>query len=325
MLLLDDFQKKELQKEVHHFIIEKLPVKMKLNDKNVIEKHEKEEEDPIELIVTLSKKSGSDGKCPDAIQQQTPLAISTKNVNAKRGKKTQTLLMKVQCDHEQEILHELAKRDDVLSIRRKKLAKPLVLASTDTKKYTLRQNSVLSNEEALLQILNAHSISGEGQIVAIADTGLDFDHCAFGSNSKDNIVFCQDIQTCQNNNNNAIDPNARIVSYRTWFNSSVGDEENGHGTHVTGIALAGADILGMAPSAKMAIEDCKDERPGVRETPSTRTQVADMPKLILIFACYLQGYEYLQIPDDLNDFFAPAYQYQQAKIHSNSWGALMLK
>jgi hypothetical protein len=81
-----------------------------------------------------------------------------------------------------------------------------------------------------------HGLLGEGQIVAVADTGLHVDSCFFAGDDK-------------------------VVGYQDFGSTGIGDP-NGHGTHVAG-SIAGDRLAngaydthdGMAPAARLFIQD----------------------------------------------------------------------
>jgi hypothetical protein len=122
---------------------------------------------------------------------------------------------------------------------------------------------------------------GAGEIVAIADTGLDTGslthvHRAFGDRVLDLIPLGRDQQA--------------------WRTADA-DDPNGHGTHVAG------SVLGDDPYA----------RPRVRGT-APKAQLI-MQSLYLTREHPLDG-----LPDDLRTLFKPPYD-AGARVHNNSWGS----
>jgi subtilisin family serine protease len=107
-------------------------------------------------------------------------------------------------------------------------------------------------------------LDGAGQVVAVTDTGVDFDSCFFAD------------PTCPVPSGDA--PHActhrKIVRYMELSGTDGrGDESNGHGTHVAGSIAASylrvngttgadADFNGMAPAAKLAVYDIKKATSG---------------------------------------------------------------
>jgi subtilisin family serine protease len=147
----------------------------------------------------------------------------------------------------------------------------------------------------------AHGLDGKGQIVAVADTGLD-------SGVNDNSMHA--------------DFQGKIVSIYSWPNTmpemvcrnsgaddGPADVSSGHGTHVAGSILGNGKmsdgkIKGIAYRARLvfqAIEQFVKFKPWP-------------------WIPYEDGYYLTGLPADLKDLFQQAYD-EGARIHSNSWGA----
>jgi len=141
--------------------------------------------------------------------------------------------------------------------------------------------------------IGKHGLTGFGEVIGMADTGVDWDNCFFADAA----------------NSNAGANHRKIPFYRLIRNrggqASWGDAVNGHGTHVAG-AIAGhvlgagrdegdVDMLrkydGIAPMAKLSIDDVSND------------QSAD-----LVF------------PDSLSEGLWPFSYDNGARVHSNSWG-----
>ncbi len=151
-----------------------------------------------------------------------------------------------------------------------------------------------------------HGIFGEGQTVAIIDTGLDADSCFF----RDFGPGLPETNLCDGGT--AVDIAHRKVAAVDflWQHDCDGGinrkewDTFGHGSHVAGV-VAGDNIAhplihdhsdGMAPGARLVIQDA-----GVHEDPC-----ADLPGL----GCPVV---------DLKPLFQQAYD-QGARLHTNSWG-----
>ncbi len=133
-------------------------------------------------------------------------------------------------------------------------------------------------------VWNDHGLDGEGQIVAVADTGLD---------------------TGVNDTTMHADFRGRIVSIRSWpvqfdnnhEDDSAADSDSGHGTHVAGSILgdgaqSNCEIRGMAYKASLVFQAVEQ---------------------------YFQdGYGLYGIPNDLKELFQQSYD-DGARIFSNSW------
>jgi len=153
--------------------------------------------------------------------------------------------------------------------------------------------------------LDNHGLAGEGQIVAVADTGLD--------TGVNDATMHQDFQ-------------GRIVSIHSWpitsglqqycdntsFDDGASDLDSGHGTHVAGSVLgngarSGGIIKGSACDAQIVFQAVEQY---VKWKQAVKNQYPDLT----------DGYYLVGIPDDLKDLFQQAYN-DGARIHTNSWGS----
>ncbi len=125
------------------------------------------------------------------------------------------------------------------------------------------------------------SIFGAGQVVGVADTGLDR-----GSTS----TILADFKD-------------RVLAISNTFNDqTTGADLHGHGTHVSGSILGNGDLSGANPAA--------------HSYPST-CYAGIAPEASLVFQALGN---LTNLPADLNLLFAQAYG-GGARIHNNSWGA----
>jgi len=158
-------------------------------------------------------------------------------------------------------------------------------------------------------------ILGQGQIVASADTGLDYDHNMF--RQSDAQITTGDIYNVTDLNRRKVIryyPMANYTNVDQWTeewalkDSAVGTGPctSGHGTATSGILDGSDDGIGasnndgMAKEAKHFFQDIGTVGPSVN--------CAGGDDDLLSY-----------IPDDLNLLFAPAYA-AGARVHSNSWG-----
>lgn len=152
----------------------------------------------------------------------------------------------------------------------------------------------------------SQGIFGEGQIVAVMDTGIDPDMCFF----RDTALGLPPINACNfgtvvNNNQRKV-----IAVNFMWSNECAGGisgsewDTQDHGSHVAG-TVAGdnfANLLthnpgdGIAPGAKLVIQDAGFLTDNCGDIPGLGCPIAD-----------------------LNPFFLQTYN-QGARIHTNSWG-----
>lgn len=140
---------------------------------------------------------------------------------------------------------------------------------------------------------SAAGLLGDGQIIGIADTGVDESSCYF-SDSQNGFISRSSIS------NPTFDLKYRkIIQYVVADGGDTSDEYSGHGTHTCGTALgsiSGGDLWtvgmydGVAPNAKLAFVDCGVSGGG------------------------------LSIPNTAEELYGPSYL-AGSRIHSNSWGS----
>ncbi len=135
---------------------------------------------------------------------------------------------------------------------------------------------------------NTGSFFGAGQVVGVADSGLDQ-----GSTSSILDDFKDGSGT------------SRVLAISNTFNDlTTGADLEGHGTHVSGSILGNGDLSGASPAA--------------HSYPST-CYAGLAPEASLVFQA-LGNLTWLNSNPDLNQLFAQAYG-GGARIHNNSWGA----
>lgn len=129
-----------------------------------------------------------------------------------------------------------------------------------------QDSGVELKNQASLDITQADEIDqkGDGQVIAIIDTGIDTDHEAFSGDLDDSTVaLTQDGAAQARKNMKSGGQNGTYISEKIPFayDYADGDAEVNpgisgleHGTHVAGIASAnGGQIRGTAPDAQLAI------------------------------------------------------------------------
>jgi len=144
-------------------------------------------------------------------------------------------------------------------------------------------NDVAANITNVYDVRNTYGLTGSGQTVAVADTGLD--------TGVDDTSMHDDIE-------------GRIAALHAWWSEyeDTGAEDNGgHGTHVAGSVLgnglrSNGKYAGMAPEAQLVFQALQYEGGGTLVNGS------------------------LYVPLNLSLLFQEAYV-DNAKIHSNSWGS----
>ncbi|MFN2111036.1 MAG: S8 family serine peptidase, partial [Anaerolineae bacterium] len=155
-------------------------------------------------------------------------------------------------------------------------------------------NNVAADVMHVREIWDGLGFRGEGQIVAVTDTGLDQGAMAPG-------VLHDDFEDGNGN--------SRVVALFDLVGDGAEDVNNGHGTHVAGSVLGngirsgsdpfhhvypGTAFPGMAPEANLVFQAIEDNETGL-----------------------LTG-----LPSDLYPLFAQTYDVG-ARVHSNSWGAAL--
>lgn len=165
--------------------------------------------------------------------------------------------------------------------------------------------------------LHDRGIRGEGQIVAILDTGLLYDNCFFAETDNSPPPFNTGSPAGGLDADNIDLSRRKVVAYDFLFScdqypgrpgcDTPGDvsslDNQGHGTHAAGSAVGDSNAFGM--------HDYGDA-------------VAPAAKLIVQDGGYVGGDLCIQFPGagcpaSLTPIFAQAYA-QGARIHSNSWG-----
>jgi uncharacterized repeat protein (TIGR01451 family) len=152
-------------------------------------------------------------------------------------------------------------------------------------------------------VWDTHGLSGTGQIIAVADSGLD---------TGDNDATMHDDFEGNINNIHSwpIQPKWNLIINNDGANDGASDQDSGHGTHVAGSVLgdgtrSGGDIKGMGYNADLVFQAIE--------------QYVDFNALGIAYG-YSDGYYLFGIPNDLNDLFQEAYG-DGARIHTNSWGS----
>jgi serine protease AprX len=153
-------------------------------------------------------------------------------------------------------------------------------------------------------------LTGKGEIIAIADSGLDTgDQATIHQDFRGRVKYIKSFPIRA-----SLDP---LVDNKRGDDGPA-DLYTGHGTHVAGSALGNGvqakqlgcpDIQGMAPEAELvfqAIEQTiKWNKKGILNSLQNKNMLPPAQDMV-------------GIPDDLDDLFQPAYD-NGARIHSNSW------
>jgi len=170
---------------------------------------------------------------------------------------------------------------------------PLVISVHEKAKAKLQNKFaryIIQTDRPTRTDIWSHEIRGEGEIIAVMDTGIDHDSCYF-YDPKTPVPI------------DKVDHSHRkIVLYNASSDSQ--DVSYGHGSHVVGsllgcalyeadknIEMKASEFNGMAPKAKIAFWDKMASHGG------------------------------FSVPDDLiKAYYSPAYENAGARLMSNSWG-----
>jgi subtilisin family serine protease len=144
-------------------------------------------------------------------------------------------------------------------------------------------NNIARNIMTVNNIWTDLGYYGAGQIVAVADTGLD--------NGKNDSTLAADFR-------------GRLFNAYALYRTNDWSDDNGHGTHVAGSILGNGVNSGSNPTAHSYIGSFAGAAP---EASLIFQSVGDA-------SSYLYG-----LPSDLNELFTPPYA-DGARVHSNSWG-----
>lgn len=163
---------------------------------------------------------------------------------------------------------------------------------------------LMGNKRAAASPKKGLGLTGEGEIVAVCDTGLDTgDAATIHPDFSGRIVAIKSYP---------VTPDWRPYITNPGGNDGAADLDSGHGTHVAGSVLGDGSasatgpvqIKGHAPKARLVFQSIEQEMKWKPSAPPS-----------------LRGERYLLsgIPADLAPLFQFAYD-QGARIHSNSWG-----
>jgi hypothetical protein len=84
--------------------------------------------------------------------------------------------------------------------------------------------------------VNGINLTGKGQTICIIDSGINYNHASLGG--------------CYGNNNAS--SSCKVIGGWDFVNNDANPmDDNGHGTHVAGIAAANGSVVGVAPEAKI--------------------------------------------------------------------------
>ena len=157
------------------------------------------------------------------------------------------------------------------------------------------------------------SLTGKGEIIAIADTGLDT-----GESETLHLDFGERVNWIQSY---PIQPSLAPYVLNPGDDDGASDIYTGHGTHIAGSALGSgeqAKVLGLSPIPQGIASEAELVFQAIEQTPKWNQEGQ------FLWLTYYQqnppNSGLFGIPDDLEELFEDAYN-QGARIHSNSWGS----
>jgi len=147
----------------------------------------------------------------------------------------------------------------------------------------------------------AADITGENQVVACSDTGLDKNNCYF-RDAAGEVATTNYVSYSRSGAQNTDLNKRKIVQYNAFIDAT--DEENGHGTHVVGSIVGHKSIAGTTDGESTGFADgvAKDAKVAFFDVGSTSSGG-------------------LMTPGDISSLFNPGRVDAGANFHSASWGS----
>ncbi len=177
-----------------------------------------------------------------------------------------------------------------------------VVQSYDTSNGPSEASAAEPRQYPLSATVWAHGLLGEGQIVAVADSGMN-EMCFFEYLDGDFPAA----QSLTPPDTGTVDPSKKVIAYYVEPGAAAGDHSSMsyHGTHVSG-SVAGDNFANLASEAS----GTPNHDIGDGMAPGARIVMQDVGS-----SGGLSG-----LSGDLTDMFEQAYG-AGARIHTNSWGA----
>lgn len=220
-----------------------------------------------------------------------------------RPSETRLVLRLSSTDDPMNDLAKVATRTGLSSLEEKTIETP----SNDVARDAIGQGVVFS----VPSVPGALSLTGKGEVIAIADTGLDT-----GMSSTLHLDFQNRVRAIKSY---PIRASLSQDVTNPGHDDGPADQYSGHGTHVAGSALGSGEfaevlglprIQGVAPEAELIFQAMEQVPKWTLQAIQDFLNVGIQPPPHGLFG----------IPDNLEEVFRFAYQ-SGARIHSNSWGS----
>eukprot|EP00960_Hanusia_phi_P030591 748726-Hanusia_phi.AAC.2 len=170
--------------------------------------------------------------------------------------------------HSTQFLNRVAGFNDVVSISETKWNNKQSIQAAPSKARLAGRylDDLVASQIMVLGLRGLYAMErfGEGQIITVSDSGLDYDNCLFKDPSSD-ITPCPSAACVLDN----LKPNHRkVVGYQVLPNAIAGDGIHGRGTEMCGCISGSAMVegqeapvlnIGLAPASKLFVQDLSND------------------------------------------------------------------
>lgn len=210
----------------------------------------KDPEESVRILVQL------DG---EAAVDKTSNENETKDIEEYIKKSQEDIIKKVQDITGNKVRKKYSYLVNGFSIegKRKDIAEIQKIHGVKSAEESVKMQSKMQTSNTLTEaesVWNNCSYKGEGMVIAVIDTGFDYTHKDFQTIDEENVKITKDLA----------DNDIKNLGYGKYFsekipygynyvdgNDEIKNEDQIHGMHVAGIALANGEIKGVAPEAQL--------------------------------------------------------------------------